>query len=70
MELLEHEKRVVAEKDEVMSRLLALGRFSQTETFRNLPLAEQKRLRRQEYIMILYAQVLEERIDAFMGDGP
>lgn len=61
----EHQKRVVAEKEELDGRLTKLIAFLDTEIFAKLDAAEQDRLRRQSAIMTDYSVVLGERIAAF-----
>jgi hypothetical protein len=63
--MLPHQQRVVDEGMELSNRLTKLSTFLQTPTFHGLPYQEQKRLKRQELIMILYEEVLAERIAAF-----
>lgn len=60
-----YQERVVAEKDEANDRMEKLKAFLFTDTFRALPVDEQGRLVRQEFILQLYVQVLVERIAAF-----
>lgn len=61
----EHQARVVTEKAELDGKIERLRTFFAGETFNGLPQAEQRRLRRQEAIMGLYSDVLDERIIAF-----
>lgn len=61
----EHQKRVIAEYDDLFTRTTALNRFFGTEVFTALDEAERDRLRRQWEHMQLYGQVLAERINAF-----
>lgn len=62
----EYQIRVIAEKEEIDSKLKHLRAFFVAMgAFGELPEAERRRLRRQEAIMGLYSDVLEERIIAF-----
>jgi hypothetical protein len=60
-----HQARVVAEKKELDGKIERLRAFIAGDTFGGLSEAEQRRLRRQEAIMGLYSDVLDERIIAF-----
>lgn len=59
-----HQLRVVAEKQELDTKLEALRRFFSTGVFMSLDPEEQIRLGRQELYMGKYSQVLGERIAA------
>jgi hypothetical protein len=61
----EHQKRVVAEKEELDSKLTKLIGFFDTPIFSGLDATEQDRLKRQSAIMTDYSVVLGERIAAF-----
>ena len=63
--MTEFQNRVVQESLELSNRLTKLSTFLQTPTFHGLPYPEQKRLKRQELLMILLEEVLAERISAF-----
>lgn len=63
--MLEHMKRVVAERDELLGRLSKLERFLGGKIFLSLDKAEQARLDRQAEVMQQYLDVLNERIAAF-----
>jgi hypothetical protein len=63
--MLPHQQRVVDEATELSNRLTKLSTFLQNPTFYDLPYPEQKRLKRQELLMILLEEVLAERITAF-----
>lgn len=65
MALLDYQNRVIAEKNELDSKIDRLRSFIQNKSFADLPYAERRRLRRQELIMQLYSDVLDERILAF-----
>ena len=60
-----YQERVVREKEELDERIRKLVVFLGTKMFFDLPVDEQKRLRRQELIMELYSDVLADRIAAF-----
>lgn len=62
-----HQQRVIEEKDDVRDKLFALANFCDSNTFRALPDDERSRLRNQARFMNGYAEVLEERIQAFMA---
>lgn len=64
-ELAPHQRRVVAEKEELSQRLLRLYAFFQGKVFQTLPMDERSRLRNQARFMDGYLSVLEERIAAF-----
>jgi len=57
-----HQARVVAEKAELDIKIERLREFIAGGIFGGLPEDEQRRLRRQEAIMGLYSDVLDERI--------
>jgi hypothetical protein len=59
-----HQARVVVEKEELDGKIERLRAFIAGDTFGGLSEAEQRRLRRQEAIMGLYSDVLDERIMA------
>jgi len=59
-----YQERVVAEKDELRERLTKLNAFLRSPCL-DVPKEEFARLLRQQYIMELYALVLQERIAAF-----
>ncbi len=60
-----YKERVIAEKVELDGKIEKLRGFIGSEVFDVVSLEEQKRMRRQELIMQLYSDVLEERIVAF-----
>jgi hypothetical protein len=61
-----HQERVVAEYREASARLQRLSEFIKLNpVFATLPLAECRRLVRQQTYMFLYVEVLNERIEAF-----
>lgn len=62
--MLEFQKRVIAEKQELDARLLKLIAFIGTEVFLSLDLGEQDRLERQAEAMTAYSTILGERITA------
>lgn len=68
MSLQPHEKRVVAERDDLSLKLSNLRNFMTTPTFTNLDAMERGRLQMQEVHMTRYLGVLEERIEVFGGD--
>lgn len=65
MSLLPHQERVVAERDQLNTRLTSLRAFIASDTFRQVERDERQRLMRQEAIMTEFAQVLTDRINAF-----
>lgn len=66
MSLLPYQQRVVEEKAELDSKLLALTSFFSTATFAHLNGDEQRRLQRQAAAMLDYTAVLGERIVVFL----
>lgn len=63
-----HQARVVAEKEELDTKLNALSHFiAGGLTFSSLDVDEQTRLRLQKDYMEQYSEVLGERIAAFKG---
>jgi hypothetical protein len=60
-----HQAKVMAEKEKLDSKIERLRAFIAGDTFGGLSEAERRRLRRQEAIMGLYSDVLNERIIAF-----
>lgn len=60
-----HQTRVIAERDELATRLTALQAFIKSDRFSSVEIAEQGRLLRQELIMVDLLAVLNERIAAF-----
>jgi hypothetical protein len=63
--MLPHQQRVISESFDLSDRLTKLSTFIRTPPFHGLPYDEQLRLKRQELIMLLYEDVLCERIKAF-----
>ena len=63
--MLDHQKRVVEEKQELDAKREKLGVFKNTSLFAELPWEEQERLNTQAHIMTMYSAVLGERIAAF-----
>jgi hypothetical protein len=61
-----HQQRVVAESDELSTRLAALKTFIDSDRFESVDTAEQGRLQRQKLIMVEYLAVLNERVAAFV----
>lgn len=66
MSLQPHQERVVAERDQLNTCIASLGNFINSDTFTQVDRAERNRLIRQEAIMKDLAQVLTERIEAFV----
>lgn len=63
-----HEQRVVAERDELLTKRKALTVFIDANTtFATLPKREQELLQQQEVLMSNYGRVLDQRIDLFTG---
>lgn len=64
--MLEHQKRVVKEKEELDVKAKALSTFIGTsQTFSDIGLEEQERLKEQNEIMRQYSELLAKRISAF-----
>lgn len=63
--MLPHQERVVAEKDDLLSKLSKLESFVEGDTFQTLPEAERLRLLEQSKYMAQYYRILSERIAAF-----
>ncbi len=59
------QKRVIAEKDELDERRLALDNFIGSNIFPIVPAIEQDALRRQSLAMLQYSIILGERIRRF-----
>lgn len=66
LNLQPHQTRVVDEHRELTVRLNKLSAFIQTDAFTALPEAERARLRCQAVLMTGYAEVLDQRIRAFI----
>ena len=64
----DYKSRLKFEKAELDSKIQRLKVFIDGNTFQLVTAAEQRRLRRQEVIMGLYADVLDERILAIPVD--
>lgn len=63
-----HEQRVVAERDELLTKRKALTVFIYANTtFATLPKREQELLQQQEVLMANYGRVLDQRITLFTG---
>lgn len=60
-----HQRRVLAEQQELQERLNKLEAFTRNTIFQEIPVEEQCRLRRQFEAMTAYNNILCERIDAF-----
>lgn len=64
-----HQQRVINELFELEEKLNNLRTFIQSNpVFSTLDVAEQGRLTQQSEIMAKYAQILDERINAFVAD--
>jgi hypothetical protein len=61
----QYQERVVAEKDDLNVKIVALENFIDGSVFRRLDPKEQIRLRRQSYVMDMYYNILSDRISAF-----
>ena len=61
-----HQQRVVAEKDELLERLMRLRAFIDGPVYATIDKEEQRRLVRQAVLMGRLADVLLERITAFV----
>lgn len=59
------QQRVVAEKDELDTKIAALKKFFDSDTFKTVPIEEQKRLQAQAKAMDEYSNILHQRIAAF-----
>lgn len=62
MEGYRKRKRVMKEKDSLDLKLNSLTKFIASPSFDLICTREQKRLRRQEILMELYSEILDERI--------
>ena len=61
-----HQQRVVNERDELNTKLVALKGFIKgSQVFGSLPDDEQSRLKRQAEVMTEYSDILQERINAW-----
>lgn len=60
-----YQERVIKEKEELVDKVIALEKFMEGNTYRDLPLAERDRLSKQREIMLEYFGILDERIAAF-----
>ncbi len=63
-----HEQRVISEHADLTEKLNKLLDFFKTPLFASLPEAERSRLRMQSKFMDGYADVLHERIAAFIAN--
>jgi hypothetical protein len=63
--LAPHQQRVIDEHAQLSEKITKLSQFFNLETYATLPGVETSRLRRQYRIMLLYQEVLQERIAAF-----
>lgn len=59
------QERMMTEREELHTKLVALGQFIGASAFAQLPQQEQDRLWRQRRAMTEYATVLQERIEAW-----
>ena len=59
------QERVITEKKALDIKLHSLIGFIGSDKFDGVPMFEQNRLRRQQLVMELYSDVLDERIDNF-----
>lgn len=66
--LLPHQKRVVAERDNLFVRVTKLRQFIASDEFRLVDRAERQRLIHQEAVMTEFVQVLDDRIEAFTAE--
>ena len=62
----EFQQRVVDEKKELDEKIVRLKTFLNGEVYRGLPKAEQLRLGEQHSVMMVYSDILSERISAFV----
>ena len=60
-----HQYRVIAERDQLATRLTTLQAFIKSELFTTVDTAEQGRLLRQELIMVDLLAVLNDRIESW-----
>lgn len=59
-----YQKRVIEEKDQLLTKLSKLTMFlAHDDTFNGLPKEEQDLLRNQKFVMGLYADILQKRIE-------
>lgn len=63
--LLPHQQRVVDEKVELDKKRTALDDFFKSDIYERVGAAEQVRLMQQASTMLVYSQILGERIEAF-----
>lgn len=64
--LQQHQQRVIEERNDLQSKLMALhGFICKGSVFETLDVSEQDRLREQANIMGQYDDILKARIDAF-----
>ena len=64
-DLQPYQQRVVEESNQIDDRTNKLKLFLKTDTFKGLPVAEQKRLYKQLELMQDLGDVLRERIEAW-----
>jgi hypothetical protein len=62
-----HQERVHEERKQLLERWVALTAFMESPTYAALPVDEQRRLVRQQHVMSIYINILDERIAHFPG---
>jgi hypothetical protein len=66
--MLEYQKRVLDENDELCARIGKLGKFLESDTFTGLSTQEQIDLHLQHSVMIQLQSILNRRISRFTYD--
>ena len=61
-----HQQRVIDERDDLAIKVDRLHAFLGTDTYAGLDVAERGRLDRQLAVMVIYRDILNERIVAFV----
>lgn len=64
-----YQKRVIDEKNELDVKIINLSKFVHGPLFEVLSDCERDRLQRQLGVMMLYSDILNERIQAFIFKG-
>ena len=63
-----HEQRVVAEREELSQKAIALNEFIQGDIYQTLSTRQKYLLKKQLLIIDMYIQVLDARINSFYGE--
>jgi len=64
----EYQQRVITERDNLVSKKVALSAFILSEVFATVDETEKKRMQHQEVIMGEYIQILDDRINNFPNE--